>query len=322
MCEGPHLAHTGEVPKGCFKLDRISGSYWRGDEKNPMLSRIYGLAFESKDELEDYIERRKLAMERDHRKLGEELDLFFMDEEVGVGLPMWMPNGAVVRDELGGLGAEVEFRRATSASPPPRSPAKSSTTARAICRTTRLHVPRDGTVDEHDEYYLRPMNCPHHHKIYGARPAFLPRPAAAPRGIRQHLPLREARLAGGPAARARHVHERRAHLLHPGAGGAGVPRVISMYRHYYGHLRMGNFRVRLSLHDPNSDKFVDRHEEWWNRCEDIVRDVLKNLGVDYRGGARRGRLLRPEDRHPGEEPARPRGDRVHLPARLRRGRAL
>ena len=110
MCEGPHLEHTGEVPKQCFKLDRISGSYWRGDEKNPMLTRIYGLAFESKGELKDYIERRKLAMERDHRKLGEELDLFFMDQEVGVGLPMWMPNGAVVRDELEDWAREVEFK--------------------------------------------------------------------------------------------------------------------------------------------------------------------------------------------------------------------
>ena len=97
LCEGPHLEHTGEVPKACFKLDRISGSYWRGSEKNPMLTRIYGLAFESKADLTDYIERRKLAMERDHRKLGQELDLFSFHEIVGSGLPLFHPKGGVIK---------------------------------------------------------------------------------------------------------------------------------------------------------------------------------------------------------------------------------
>jgi threonyl-tRNA synthetase len=109
MCEGPHLEHTGLVPKNCFKLDRISGSYWRGDEKRPMLTRIYGLAFASGDELKEYIEMRKRAMERDHRKLGEELDLFIQDTEVGVGLPLWTPNGTVLRDELEKWAKETEF---------------------------------------------------------------------------------------------------------------------------------------------------------------------------------------------------------------------
>jgi len=99
MCEGPHLEHTGEVPKACFKLDRMSGSYWRGDENRPMLTRIYGLAFESKAQLKEYIERRKLAMERDHRKLGEELELFSMHPE-GPGFPFIHPNGMAIINEL------------------------------------------------------------------------------------------------------------------------------------------------------------------------------------------------------------------------------
>ena len=110
MCEGPHLENTGEVPKKCFKLDRISGSYWRGDEKRPMLTRIYGIAFESARELSDYIAMRKLAMERDHRKLGEELDLFIQDAEVGVCLPLWTPNGTIIRDELEKWAGKRNFR--------------------------------------------------------------------------------------------------------------------------------------------------------------------------------------------------------------------
>ncbi|MBI2434286.1 MAG: threonine--tRNA ligase [Candidatus Hydrogenedentes bacterium] len=280
MCEGPHLSHTGEVPKGCFKLDRISGAYWRGDEKRPMLSRVYGLAFPSKEELEDYIQRRKLAQERDHRKLGNELDLFFMDEDVGVGLPLWMPNGAVIREELEKWAKEVEFRAGYQRVSTP-------SITRAQLYHTSGHLPYYAesmyppmTVDENDEYYLRPMNCPHHHKIYGVRP-------------RSHrdLPLRLAEygntyryekhgsLAGLLRVRAMCMND--AHIYcTPEQVEQEFRAVMDMYSMYYSHLRMGNFRVRLSLHDSNSDKFIGNAAEW-ERSEAIVRDVLKNLGIEF-----------------------------------------
>lgn len=280
MCEGPHLEHTGEVPKACFKLDRISGSYWRGDEKRPMLSRIYGLAFESGDELKDYIERRKLAQERDHRKLGNELDLFFMDEEVGVGLPMWMPNGAVIREELEKWAKEVEFRAGYQ-----RVSTPAITRSNLYYRSGHLPYYSDGmyppmTVDENDEYYLRPMNCPHHHKIYAARP----------RSYRD-LPLRIAEygntyryekhgsLAGLLRVRAMCMND--AHIYcTPEQVESEFRSVLNMYKDYYSHLRMGNFRVRLSLHDVNSDKFAGSHEEWL-KAEQMVREVLTNLGIAF-----------------------------------------
>jgi threonyl-tRNA synthetase len=280
MCEGPHLATTAEVPKGCFKLDRISGSYWRGSEKNPMLSRIYGLAFESKEELEDYIERRKLAMERDHRKLGEELDLFIMDNEVGVGLPMWMPNGAVIRDELEKWAREVEFRAGYKRVSTPAITRKELylKSGHLPYYADTMYPPME--VDEHDEYYLRPMNCPHHHKIYDARPHSY-----------RELPLRLAEygntyryekhgsLAGLLRVRAMCMND--AHIYcTPAQVEQEFAAVISMYRHYYEHLRLGGFRIRLSLHDPNSDKFVN-NEEQWLETEGIVRDVLRNMGVDF-----------------------------------------
>ncbi len=280
MCEGPHLEHTGEVPKNCFKLDRISGSYWRGDEKRPMLARIYGLAFGSAEELKDFIERRKLAMERDHRKLGDELDLFIQDEEVGVGLPMWMPNGAAIREELEKWAREEEFKAGYLRVSTP-------VITRGDLYRRSGHLPYYAesmyppmAVDENDEYYLRPMNCPHHHKIFSARTHSY-----------RDLPYRLAEygncfryekhgsLAGLLRVRAMCMND--AHIYCTNDQVESEFRsIIGMYRKYYTHLRMGNFRVRLSLHDPKSEKFVGNEDEWV-RSEAIVRDVLNRMGVEY-----------------------------------------
>ena len=280
MCEGPHLAHTGEVPKGCFKLDRISGSYWRGDEKRPMLSRIYGLAFESAEDLADYIERRKLAQERDHRKLGNELDLFFMDEEVGVGLPMWMPNGAVIREELEKWAKEVEFRAGYQ-----RVSTPAITRSNLYYRSGHLPYYSDGmyppmTVDENDEYYLRPMNCPHHHKIFAARPhSYRDLPLRLAEYGNTYRYEKHGSLAGLLRVRAMCMND--AHIYCTPEQVEGEFRaILGMYTDYYSHLKMGNFRVRLSLHDVSSEKFAGSHEEWL-KAENMVRDVLNNLGIAY-----------------------------------------
>jgi len=280
MCEGPHLQHTGEVPKACFKLDRISGSYWRGDEKRPMLSRIYALAFETPEQLQEYIERRKLAMERDHRKLGEELDLFFMDAEVGVGLPLWMPNGAVVRDELEKWAREEEFKAGYH-----RVSTPAITRGDLYHRSGHLPYYAEGMyppmeVDENDLYYLRPMNCPHHHKIYGARMhSYRDLPLRLAEYGNTYRYEKHGSLAGLLRVRAMCMND--AHIYcTPAQVEPEFRAILDMYRHYYSHLRMGGFRVRLSLHDPNSDKFVDNEPEW-QRTEAIVRQVLKNLEIEF-----------------------------------------
>ena len=138
MCEGPHLEDTGKVPKGTFKLDKIAGSYWRGSEKNPMLTRIYGLAFESNQELKDYIARRELAMKRDHRKLGAKLDLYVMDDDVGNGLPIWLPNGTVIREELENWAKEEEFKAGYQRVSTPSITKENLYTCLATCPTTKI----------------------------------------------------------------------------------------------------------------------------------------------------------------------------------------
>lgn len=280
MCEGPHLPTTGDIPIKGFKLDRISGSYWRGDEKRPMLTRIYGLAFFTEEELKDYIERRKLAMQRDHRKLGQELEIFMIDDEVGTGLPLWLPNGTVIRHELEEWARDTEFQAGYVHV---RTP--SITKSELYYRSGHLPYYSESmfppmVLDDNNEYYLRPMNCPHHHKIYGHRP----------RSYRE-LPLKIAEygdmfryekhgaLSGLLRVRAMTLND--AHIYcELEQVKEEFKRVIELYRYYYTTLRLGDFRVRLSTHDPDSDKFV-KNEELWNLSENIVREILIENGIQF-----------------------------------------
>lgn len=280
MCEGPHIANTSEIPQKCWKLDRISGSYWRGDEKRPMLTRIYGLAFETEEELKDYIKRRELAMQRDHRKLGQELEIFMIDDEVGTGLPLWLPNGAVIRSELEAWAKDVEFRAGYHHVSTP-----SLSKSNLYYRSGHLPYYAESmfppmVLDENTEYYLRPMNCPHHHKIYGFRP----------RSYRE-LPYRLAEygdmfryekhgsLSGLLRVRAMCLNDAHIYCEYDQLKQEFAA-VMELYKYYYSYLRLGNFRVRLSLHDATSDKYVKDDEEW-QFSENIVREILTENGIDY-----------------------------------------
>jgi threonyl-tRNA synthetase len=280
MCEGPHVDHTGKLPEKGFKLDTISGSYWRGDETRPMLTRINGLAFETSTELEEYLQRRELARERDHRKLGAELDLFVFDDEIGTGLPLWLPNGAIIRDELERWAREEEFKEGYQ-----RVSTPVLTRGELYYRSGHLpyyagsmYPPMQ--IDDQEQYFLRPMNCPHHHKVYAARP----------RSYRD-LPLRLAEFGDvyryeqhgslSGMLRVRAMCQNDAHIYcEPSQVKEEFKKVIALYRRYYNHLRLGGFRIRLSLHAPGDSKFVD-DEEGWSRTEQIVREVLSEENVPF-----------------------------------------
>jgi threonyl-tRNA synthetase len=280
MCEGPHLVATNEVPKATFKLDKLAGAYWRGSEKNPMLTRIYGLAFQTPPELKDYIEKRELARQRDHRKLGRELDLFEFDEEIGSGLPLWLPKGTVIRDELENWAKETEFKAGYQ-----RVSTPSITREQLYYTSGHLPYYKESMfppmeLEDEDKYYLRPMNCPHHHKVFATRM----------RSYRD-LPLRLAEygdtfryekrgsLSGLMRVRAMCMND--AHIYcSPADVKQELKSVIEMYKDYYSHLRLGDFRVRLSLHAKDNDKFVDQEAEWL-RSEEIVREVLNEMNIDF-----------------------------------------
>ncbi|MCB0150072.1 MAG: threonine--tRNA ligase, partial [Caldilineaceae bacterium] len=169
LCRGPHVEHTGQIPPDAFKLMSVAGAYWRGDENNPMLQRIYGTAWRNKKELNEHLAMLEEAKKRDHRKLGRELEIFIFDEEVGPGLPLWLPNGGVMIAELEKLAADTERKAGYQRV---RSP--HLTKEDLFLRSGHLPYYADSMYPpmelEGVKYYVKPMNCPFHHKIYAAKP--------------------------------------------------------------------------------------------------------------------------------------------------------
>jgi len=280
MCEGPHVEKTRDIPMDCFKLDSIAGSYWRGDSDKPMLTRIYGLAFETKEQLQEFLEERKLAQERDHRKLGKELDLYTMDDEVGLGLPLWLPNGTVLRDELENFAKDVEFQAGYQRVATPHI-------TKENLYYTSGHLPyyKDTMYSpieiDGENYYLKPMNCPHHHKIYASRM----------RSYRD-LPLRMAEygtcyryehsgsLSGLLRVRALAMNDAHIYCTEEQVREE-FKDVLKMHQDYYEKFRIKKYWVRLSLHARDENKFIDS-EDRWQFAEGIVRDCLEELEIPYK----------------------------------------
>jgi len=180
MCEGPHVKTTRDLPRDAFKLRSVAGAYWRGDSGNVMMTRIYAWAFRTKEELDAHVRAYYEALERDHKRLGRQLEIYHIDNEVGKGLPLWLPNGTVVRDELERLAKELEFKAGYQ-----RVASPHLAKVDLYWRSGHLPYYEDGMfpvmeVEDRSEdaegehvkerYVLRPMNCPHHHKIFASRP--------------------------------------------------------------------------------------------------------------------------------------------------------
>ncbi|MDO8555260.1 MAG: threonine--tRNA ligase, partial [bacterium] len=169
LCAGPHVESTKEINPESFKLTKIAGAYWRGSEKNKMLTRIYGVAFETKEELDEYLKKIEEAEKRDHRVLAEKLDLFMISEEVGKGLPLWLPNGAFIRKKLEDYMYEKEFNHGYKYVYTPVLTKKG-----LYEKSGHLAHYKDDMYNpidiEGEEYYLKPMNCPHHHMLYKHKP--------------------------------------------------------------------------------------------------------------------------------------------------------
>lgn len=289
LCAGPHVMRTGNI--GAFKLTHVASAYYKGDERNPQLQRIYGTAFKNKTELEAYFTMQEEARKRDHRKLGREMELFTFDEDVGPGLPLWLPNGTVLIEELEKLAKETEFAAGYQRVRTPHL-------ARENMYLTSGHLPYyaesmfppmelaekdgDGEKAVSDKYYLKAMNCPHHHKIY----------KAVPRSYRD-LPLRLAEygtcyryeqsgeLLGLHRVRSMQMND--AHLYcTPDQFEAEFMAVNEMYLNYFKIFGLGDYLMRFSTHDPArlGEKFVNE-PELWKQTEEMVRAVLVKSGIKY-----------------------------------------
>jgi threonyl-tRNA synthetase len=357
LCAGPHVMRTGNI--GAFKLTTVASAYYKGDEKNPQLQRVYGTAFKTKKELDEYFAMLEEAKKRDHRKLGKELELFVFDDDVGPGLPMFLPRGAVIAEELEKLAKETEFAAGYQRVRTPHIARESlykksghlpyysdsmfppmgvdehaaerneferqrASIWNDICRRV-AEIGRKQGVDEEnigtwsekflaegsqlrtlpadidelmsrfrlanrnlrglppaDLYYLRAMNCPHHHKLF----------ASIPRSYRD-LPLRLAEYGtcyryeqSGELfglMRVRLLHMNDAHIyMTPEQFEAEFNAVNEMYLNYFKLFGIDKYLMRFSTHDPSKlgQKFVDE-PELWKQTEEMTRNVLKNSGINY-----------------------------------------
>ena len=291
LCAGPHVMRTGNLK--AFKLLRVAAAYYRGNEKNPQLQRIYGTAFGNKTELEAWITAQEEAKKRDHRKIGADMGLFAFDSDyVGPGLPLWLPKGTVLIEELEKLAKESEFAAGYVRVRTPHL-------AKEKMYKTSGHLPyyadsmfppmelrEKGGHGDHEEcverYYLKAMNCPHHHKIF----------AAEPRSYRD-LPLRLAEygtcyryeqsgeLMGLMRVRSMQMND--AHIYCTPEQFAEEFRAVNeMYLKYFKIFGLGRYLMRFSTHDPSrlGQKFVDE-PELWKKTEDMVRNVLVESGINY-----------------------------------------
>jgi threonyl-tRNA synthetase len=359
LCAGPHVMRTGNI--SAFKLTSVASAYYKGDEKNPQLQRVYGTAFKTRKELDDYFAMLEEAKKRDHRKLGKELELFVFDDDVGPGLPMFLPRGAVIAEELEKLAKETEFAAGyqrvrtphiareslykksghvpyyvESMFPPMELREKLSPDdevrlqgaidrlaegEREIANLLKNEFPELGEKvptwptlleqleklsssdketfrnigaqmlllnavinrgERPDRYYLKAMNCPHHHKLF----------AALPRSYRD-LPLRLAEYGTDyryeksgelfGLMRVRSLQMNDAHLyMTPDQFEAEFNAVNEMYLNYFKLFGIDKYLMRFSTHDPAKlgQKFVDE-PELWKKTEEMTRSVLKNSGINF-----------------------------------------
>ena len=292
MCEGPHVDTTKDIPRDGFKLRNVAGAYWRGDSDRQMLTRIYAWAFASKQELDERVTAYEEALSRDHKKLGRELGIFTIDNEIGRGLPLWLPNGTVIRDELEKLAAELEFKAGYQKVATPHIAKRElyEQTGHLPYYADDMYPPME-LVEETAEgqtikesYVLKPMNCPHHHKIFSAQP----------RSYRE-LPLRLAEYgqvyrfedsgAVSGLLRVRGMSMNDAHIYCTAEQVKDEFRnVMNLYAEAYRILGLENYFLRLSLWDPDDpkgkDKYVDDPDAWAS-SEQVIRELLDEMEVDY-----------------------------------------
>ncbi|MDH5527897.1 MAG: threonine--tRNA ligase [Nitrospirota bacterium] len=293
MCDGPHVDRTGRLPKGAFKIRSIAGAYWRGDEKRQMMTRIYVWAYETKEELEENVRRYEEGLKRDHKKLGPQLDLYHIDREhVGLGLPLWLPHGTAIREELEKLAKEIEFQAGYDRVATPHV-----TLDKLYYQSGHLPYYKEGmfppmVLEEESEsggtvketYFLKPMNCPHHHRIFAARM----------RSYRD-LPMRLAEygqvyrfeghgsLSGLLRVRGMCMNDAHIYCTEEQIEDEFLA-VMHMHEMYFDLLGIQDFYMRLSLWDPEDpkgkEKYVDAPEAW-DRTQNLVRRAMEKSGLPF-----------------------------------------
>ena len=282
LCRGGHSDNPSkDITPSSWKLDRIAGAYWRGDEENKMLTRIYGLAFDTKEELETYEKQIEEAEKRDHRKLGKELELFTFDDDVGPGLPLWLPKGAIIAEELEKLAKEEEYKAGYQRVRTPHIAKESM-----YLKSGHLPYYKDSMFPpmeyEGGKYYLKAMNCPHHHKIFSALPkSYRDLPVRFAEYGTNYRHEKSGELFG--LMRVRMLSMNDAHIYCTEEQFADEFRKVNdLYLRYFKLFGIDKYQMRFSTHDPKKlgQKFVDE-PELWKKTEDMVRKVLVDSKIPF-----------------------------------------
>ncbi len=281
LCRGPHVEHTGRIVADAFKLLSVAGAYWRGDEKNPMLQRIYGTAWGNRKELRKHLDQLEEAKKRDHRKLGRELEIFIFEEEVGPGLPLWLPRGAIIIEELERLAKETE-----EAAGYDRVRTPHLTKEDLFLRSGHLDFFKDDMYPPMEmdgvTYYVKPMNCPMHHKIFGSKlRSYREMPVRLAEYGTCYRYEQSGELFGLMRVRSMQMND--AHIYCTQEQFAEeFMRVIDLYKLYFELFEIDRFVMRLSTHHPKKlgDKYVD-NRPLWEQTEEMVRQAMTEGNVPF-----------------------------------------
>lgn len=278
LCEGPHVENSKEI-SDAFKLDRIAGAYWRGDEKNKMLTRIYGLSFETKKDLDAYTEQIEEAKKRDHRKLGKELDLFTFSELIGPGLPLWTPRGTLLRNTLDNFVWELRKERGYEKVTIPHITKKDlyETSGHWSKFSDELFKVQ---AREGKEYALKPMNCPHHTQIFNHLPRSY---KAMPQRYCETTMVYRDEQSGelGGLSRVLSITQDDAHVFcRKNQIKDEFFAIWDIVDTFYKAVGFKFSRIRLSFHDPeNFDAYLGT-KEIWSEAENALREIAKERGVE------------------------------------------
>jgi threonyl-tRNA synthetase len=281
LCRGPHVANTKELKPDAIKLMSVAGAYWRGDEHNKMLQRIYGTAWENAQQLKDHLWQMEEAKKRDHRKLGRELEIFFFDDDVGPGLPLFQPNGGVMIEEIEKLAKETEEQAGYVRVRTPHISKEDlflhSGHLPYYAESMYPPMEMEGT-----KYYVKPMNCPMHHKIFGSKPrSYRDMPVRLAEYGTDYRYEKSGELFGLMRVRSMQMNDAHIYVSEEQFEEEFLA-VMNLHLKYFALLGIEKYVMRLSLHSKEGlgKKYID-NERLWLKTEDMVRRAMSNGKVPF-----------------------------------------
>ena len=279
LCRGGHVDNTSEINPDAFMLDKTAGAYWRGDEKKPMLQRIYGVAFETKEELDKYLAMIAEAKKRDHKKLGPELDLFTFSDLVGPGLPLWTPKGTLVRNLLDDFVWSLRAKRGYMKVEIPHITKKSLYETSGHWDKYKDELFRITTREGH-EFAMKPMNCPHHTQIYARRPwSYRELPQRYANTTTCYRDEQTGELSG--LSRVRAFAQDDAHVFcRMSQAKEEFLKIWDIIHEFYPVFGF-ELKVRLSLHDPAQPEKYLGNKDNWKIAEDMLREIVAEKKIEW-----------------------------------------